>query len=324
VAPEFVLIPLLVGATTYDDLEQKAWLKFELSQKDAVQWEDGEPVPPRLLERLGQVAALYPGTSPREQFEDDLATHLDNAGVHHRTLERAAEKLSLDDLHRWPERDRTLVFARRLLESAYERQIEALGEIAYSHLPVAEKILDRAWPYGWIDERAATFIANIAAADRGRRGVAVNSQSVDTSRMYVKRASRDWLHATVEAGLSDLDVEETLDRARAALAYALLGREKAGFDELAQALHDDESPVFLLMQHPPPEPAQLKGVRERFPVPTVVVLCGDDTPEEFARRELTDVAYLDPPVDRELELRVTETYNKALWKWKLRMRAHEQ
>jgi hypothetical protein len=310
--PDFTLIPVLAGATSYDDLKRPDWLLYGLSEQEALRWPEGLPVPKRLMERLEDMIALFPGDSMRDRFERNVAGLLKQ--VDRYALDAAAQRLGLTNFDRWPSDDaRRLIFARRLLDSRFDEQIDALELIADVDGPGAAAVLKSTVPYGWIDEISAAVLNSVTSAPHGRRGVGLNTEEVDTCRMYVQRAAWRARHGEVEGGTSDLEVDELLGRARDALKRALFGTDRVSDDELQAALADDDRPHFLLM--PPPSPEALARIRERFPSPALVMRCGDETPEEFARRSLPDVIYLEPPVDRELEQSVAAAKRKALTTW---------
>jgi hypothetical protein len=217
-----------------------------------------------------------------------------------------------------PTDDLALAIARLALRCSADRLFHVASLLLADDAGIARRVYDACFPHTWIDERALDQFHALLARSAGRRAVGINSEVVETARMYVRGAGRQyplplgWRLDVVPAPAGEVTDRALMDAVEQALRHLLRQPPAARPDASALSTLAGRKAIVLIVPSPMPDEPLVRALLGAYPFVVFVFLAGDLGQAVFSRATDPDGEYLLPELDASLEGRLLEVYSSVM------------
>jgi hypothetical protein len=323
-SPSLRIVPVLLGATSLENLETSGWGPLELTDLQFVRADTPDLSRANRRDIVDQVVDKLRDLEPREEEDADLQRWIEDVQYRLRELEapqlrRVAELLNVapEDWNEDELQECRETLAIQLLASDLTRALPALRELVALLRPNAKELVENIVPI-WVDLEAARAVLATAQRPPAERFVAVGTRAGRLGQNYVQRAvccSPQYDTITVNPVVGEAMVDELVERYVEAITMKLALSERQSPDEVLRVTRKRGPRCFVLVRRETVSTAKLASLlgelEKRYSGLTFVILSGSELPasDELG---LTHLAVATPPLLPDKELDARRCYSEVM------------
>jgi hypothetical protein len=301
--PKFVLLPVLVGNVSFEDLSKGLFGEMELNRIQTVSLADPKTLASEVARLLQVLKGRDTPRTAKEVLENRVVNLLKGGNTEDGLHDAGGATLGWKDEDFVAGTDYYEKFARDLLSAEIGDACAAIRKLSDAGMSKALELLHLVVP-SWVGEEDARPIAKLALSELSRRAVGLNTSDPFALHAYISRSCYTSLrHGLDVCQLEPPGLQDSLSDFRRQVLEYFKPRDpfaRAASPETIKSLikkrDEHAQPVFVVF--PPdfvPDAKLLDPLREEFKTVTFFVLAEDAPAEKLSA--IADKVFLLKPVD---------------------------